>query len=139
MTTTSRAPDGASTRRGASFVATFAGVMLATLGVFQVLQGLVAVVGDEIYVTTPDYTYSFDITQWGWIHMAIGVIAIVVGLGIFARQNWAIVAGIACAVFSAINNFLFLPHYPWWSMLVIAFDVLVIWALSVHLSDAGSS
>jgi hypothetical protein len=139
MTTTSRARDGVSTRPGASFVATFAGVMLATLGVFQVLQGLVAVVGDEIYLTTPDYTFSLDITQWGWIHMAIGVFAIVVGLGVFTRQNWAMVAGIACAAFSAINNFLFLPYYPWWSMLVIAFDVLVIWALCVHLGDSGSS
>jgi hypothetical protein len=42
------------------------------------------------------------------------------------------VVGITLAVLSAITNFLFIPYYPVWSLLIIAVDVLVIWALAAH-------
>src|SRR4051812_39816476 len=139
MTTTStRGSYQSSTRpTGASTVASFAGVMLVTLGIFQILQGLTAVVRDDLYVTTPNYIFSFDVSSWGWIHMALGAAAIIIGIGLFAGQQWANIAGIAFAALSAINNFLFLPYYPLWSMVVIAFDVFVIWALCVQVGDAG--
>jgi hypothetical protein len=35
-------------------------------------------------------------------------------------------------VLSAIANFLFIPYYPFWSLLIIALNVFVIWALAVH-------
>ena len=63
-------------------VTVFAGVMLATLGGLQILQGLAAVLKDDVFVRGVDYTYKFDVTTWGWIHMLIGVIGVAVGLGI---------------------------------------------------------
>jgi len=33
------------------------------------------------------------------------------------------------AVFSAIASFMFLPYYPVWSIIVIAIDLFIIWAL----------
>jgi hypothetical protein len=36
---------------------------------------------------------------------------------------------------SALLNFMWLPYYPLWSMLIIALDVIVIWALIAHGRD----
>ena len=117
-------------------VTVFAGVMLATLASFQVLQGLAAVLKDDVYVRGVDYVYQFDVSTWGWIHMLIGAIGVAVGIGILAGQVWATVGGLAIAVVSALSQFMFMPYYPFWSMLVIAMDVVVIWALATTLGDS---
>ncbi len=52
-----------------------------------------AIAEDDVYVTTPNYIFQFDLTGWGWIHLALGVIAIVISLGVFARAVWARVIG----------------------------------------------
>ena len=117
-------------------VAVFAGVMLATLGALEILQGLSAVLKDDVYVRGVDYTYKFDVTTWGWIHLIIGVIAVAVGLGILYAQTWATVGGMAIAVVSALAQFMFMPYYPVWSMLLIFFDVVVIWALATTLGNS---
>jgi hypothetical protein len=125
-------------RRGrASMITDFAGVMLVVLSIFQILEGITAVAKDDIYVRGIDYVYNLDVTTWGWIHIALGVIGAVVGFGLLSQQTWARVAGIAVASISAINNFMFLPHYPLWSLVLIAFDVFVIWALCFQLGDEG--
>jgi hypothetical protein len=111
-------------------IGAFGGVVLVMLGLFQFLQGLSAVLKDSIFFATSDYVYAIDLTGWGWIHMAIGVAAVVIGICVLYGQTWARAAGILVAVLSAVANFAFLPHYPFWSLLVIAIDVLVIWALS---------
>jgi hypothetical protein len=109
---------------------TFAGLILLMGGVLALLQGISALAKDEVYVRTRDYTYSFDLTTWGWIHLLLGVAAIAVGLAIMAGQTWGLLTGIAVAVLSAIANFLFLPQYPLWALVLITLDVAVIWALS---------
>ncbi len=119
-------------------VSVFAGVMLATLGALEILQGLSAVLKDDVYVRGVDYTYKFDVTTWGWIHLIIGVIAVAVGLGILYGQTWAIVGGLAIAVVSALGQFMFMPYYPFWSMLLIFIDVVVIWALATTLGDSDT-
>lgn len=111
-------------------VGAFAGVVLVTVGLFQFLEGLSAVLKDDVYVATHDYLYSINLTGWGWIHLIIGAVAVVVGVCVLYGQTWARGTGVLIAVLSAVSNFAFLPHYPFWSMLVIAIDVLVIWALS---------
>ena len=115
-------------------VSTFAGTVMATLGLFQFFQGVSAALNDNVYVSTNDYVYRFDLTTWGWIHMVIGVIAVGVGVAILAGQTWALATGIGIAALSALSNFLFLPYYPLWALIIIAIDVAVIWALSVRLS-----
>jgi hypothetical protein len=117
-------------RSWATGIALFAGVVLLSSGVFQVAQGFAAVHNDKIYGNVDDYLYKTDLSVWGWVHVCLGVIAIVVGVSIIARKRWAIGFGIVIASISAFANFLFLPQYPLWSILVIAFDVAAIWALS---------
>ena len=110
--------------------AAFGGVALIMVGLFQVLQGLSAVRKDDVYVATGDYLYSINLSGWGWIHLVVGAVGIAVGVCILYGQTWARGTGILIAVLSAVSNFAFLPHYPLWSLLVIALDVFVIWALS---------
>ncbi len=115
-------------------VAIFAGAVLATVGVFQFLEGLSAVAKDDVFVTTPNYVFSVDITGWGWIHMILGAAAIVTGIFILTAKKWALIVGVGLAILSAIANFMFLPYYPLWAIVIIAFDIAVIWALSNILS-----
>jgi hypothetical protein len=110
----------------------FAAVAMIMIGVFQVIQGLVALFNDDFYVVGQKWIFEFDLTTWGWIHLIIGIGIAVAGFFVLNGAVWARVVGIGVAVVSAIVNFMWLPYYPIWSLLVIALDVLVIWALSVH-------
>ena len=117
-------------------VSVFAGVMLATLASFEILQGLSAVLKDDVFVTGVDYTFKVDLTAWGWIHMLIGAIGVAVGCGILVGQVWAFSAGIGFAVLSALAQFAFMPYYPFWSLLIIGMNILVIWALAKQIGRA---
>ena len=108
----------------------FAAALLLLIGSFQIVAGLVAIFDDEFYVVTRNYTFDLDTTVWGWIHLLVGILLVVTAWGLGSGRTWARVTGIVLAIVSAIENFFFIPYYPWWSILVIAFDVWVIWALT---------
>jgi hypothetical protein len=116
---------------GVGFVV-FAGVLMIMLGVFHALEGLTAILQDKFFVSTPNYLITVDVTSWGWIHLIGGAIVAVAGFFVFSGALWARAVGIVLAVLSAIANFLFIPYYPFWSLLMIAVDVFVIWALAAH-------
>ncbi|GAA0950080.1 DUF7144 family membrane protein [Virgisporangium aurantiacum] len=111
----------------------FAGVMLVMLGGFQAMEGIVAIIRDEYYLVTRNgLIIDLDYTTWGWIHLVLGLLAAAAGVGIFAGQMWARVLGIVIAVMSALANMAFLAAYPIWATIMIAVDVLIIYALSMH-------
>ena len=109
---------------------TFAGTLLIMIGVFQAITGLAAIFNDEFFVVTQNYTFDLDTTAWGWVHLILGILLVVTGWGLFAAKTWAAVVAIFLAMLSAIANFFFIPYYPFWSILLIALDVWVIWALT---------
>jgi predicted membrane metal-binding protein len=108
----------------------FAIVMLVIIGVFQAIAGLVAIIDDDFYVVGQNYTFNFDTSAWGWIHLLLGLLLILVGYFLYTGAVWAVVFAIVVAGISAIANFFFIPYYPFWSILVIALDIWVIWALT---------
>jgi hypothetical protein len=116
-------------------VASFAGVLLTTVAVLQILEGIAAVAKDSIYVTGIDYVYEFDVSAWGWIHLVLGAVALATGIGILAGQTWARLAGVFIAFLGTLANFAFIPYYPVWSIVVIAFWIATIWALCRQLAD----
>jgi len=120
---------------GAYGVSVFAGVILVTLASFQILEGLSAVLKDNVYVSGLNYAYAINLTTWGWIHLVIGVIGVAVGIGILAGQAWGHILGILFAVISALSQFMFLPFYPFWALLLIGMNILVIWALATRLTE----
>jgi hypothetical protein len=111
----------------------FAGVMMIMMGVFHACAGLVALFKDEYFlVGKSGLTVSVDYTAWGWVHLIGGVVVALAGFAVMVGQMWARVLGVVLAVASAIVNIGFLAAYPVWSAIIIALDVLVIYALTVH-------
>ena len=111
----------------------FAGIMMIMVGSFEAIVGLVALFNDKYYlVTSGGLVVSVDYTAWGWVHLGLGIVAVAAGIGVTMGKTWARVIGIILATVSAIANVAFMAAYPLWSMLVIALDVIVIYALAVH-------
>ena len=108
----------------------FAASILTLIGCFQVIAGLVAIIDDDFYVVTANYTFDLDASVWGWLHLLLGIVLVITGFGLFSRRAWAGVTAIVLAMLSAIENFFFIPYYPFWSIVVIALAVWVIWALT---------
>jgi hypothetical protein len=117
----------ASWAHGISF---FAGAMLIVGGGAEALQALAAIVNDKYFVVAPNYLYTFDLTAWGWIHLLIGLALLAIGICLLLGQGWALIAGIVVAGISALINFTWLPYSPFWAVLLIAIDILIIWALA---------
>ncbi|MEU2280922.1 hypothetical protein ABZ614_02930 [Streptomyces sp. NPDC013178] len=109
----------------------FAAVMLMIAGILDIMRGIAAILEDEVFLTTRNYIFAFDLTGWGWIHLALGVVAVIVSLGLFQASTWARVAGVAIAGLVIIANFLSLPYYPVWSIVMIAISAFIVWALCV--------
>ena len=109
---------------------TFAATMLILIGVFQAIAGIVAIVDDEFYVVVRSYTFNLDTTAWGWIHLALGVLLVVAGFGLIRRATWAGITALFLCVLSAIDNFFFIPYYPFWSLLLVGLNIWVIWSLT---------
>jgi hypothetical protein len=114
----------------------FAGTLMVMLGAFHIVQGVVALVNDKYFlVTRSGLVVSADYTTWGWVHLIAGVVVLVAGVFVFAGQVWARTVGVIVALLSALLNLGFLAAYPLWSVIMIALDVMVILALTVHGSD----
>ncbi|MEE1800021.1 hypothetical protein PUR57_15290 [Streptomyces sp. JV176] len=116
---------------GGSF---FAGVLLLVIGVTDILQGIAAI-RRNAFLNTAGYTYSFNLTSWGWIHLAIGVLLALVGMALLARARWARYAGIGLAALNMIAQFMYLPHQPVWAVVGMALSAFIIWALA---NDRGA-
>jgi hypothetical protein len=108
----------------------FAATIMLMVGAFQMIAGLAAIFEDQFYVVSPNYVFDLDVTAWGWIHLILGAVLAFAAWGLFSRKTWAGVTALVLALLSAIANFFFIPYYPFWSLLVIALDVWVIWALT---------
>jgi hypothetical protein len=111
----------------------FGGVMLIVMGGFQITQGLVALFDDGFYaVGSEGLVVNVDYNTWGWVHLVIGLVGVLVGIGLLAGNLAARMAGVVIAALSALVNMAFISAYPVWSVLVIALDVIVIFAIIVH-------
>jgi hypothetical protein len=110
----------------------FAAIMMIMVGVFQALQGIIAIFENEFYVATRNYTFQFDATTWGWIHLLLGLLVAFAGWGLLSGKTWARLVAITLAALSATANFLFIPYYPFWSLLLVTLNILVIWAITAH-------
>ncbi|MFI8514857.1 hypothetical protein ACIGHB_27400 [Streptomyces sp. NPDC085460] len=107
----------------------FAGVALELSGTLSILMGA-AGIGQASLFSAPGYAYRFDVTAWGWLHVVIGIVLIAAGLGVLLGQSWARGAGLAVGAVSLISQFMFIPYYPGWSIIVMVLDLAAIWALA---------
>ncbi|MFF7490273.1 hypothetical protein ACH4MW_33630 [Streptomyces luteogriseus] len=135
MTTTHPGNARTSLREWATGVTVFAAIMLMIGGILDVMRGIAEIADDDVFVSTRNYVFEFNLTAWGWIHLALGVLAFVVSFGLFMASTWARVLGVGIAGLVIISNFLSLPYFPVWSIIMITISGFIIWALCVMRKD----
>jgi hypothetical protein len=106
-----------------------AAVFMMVTGVLGFFEGLAAVIRGSFFVTLPNYAFSLSATSWGVVHIILGALLFIAGAALLADQTWARMVGVALAAFMMIANFVYLPYYPVWAIVVIALNAFVIWAL----------
>ena len=111
----------------------FAAALLITVGIFQALQGLAAIINDQRFVVTGEYIYKFDTTTWGWIHLILGLVAIGLGIALIMGQTWSLIVALVVVILQAVAQFMWLPYYPVWAIVIIVLDIAILWALVVQL------
>lgn len=111
----------------------FAGTMMFMLGSFHVIAGCVALFEDEYFLVTRNgLVLSADYTAWGWTHIVLGALITAAGAALFTGAMWARIVAVIAAFFSSLVNLAFLSAYPLWSGIMIALNILIIYAVTVH-------
>lgn len=114
----------------------FAAIVMVLTGVFNAVEGLVALLNRAFYVSNGEDLVLLDLTTWGWVHLLLGILVGFAGLALLSGTMWARVVAVAVASVNAIAQVTFISAYPVWSTIVIALSILVIWAIVVHGRDA---
>jgi hypothetical protein len=109
--------------------AMFASIVMIITGLFDMIIGIAGIMQNAYYVVSPDYIYRFDVTVWGWVHLSFGLLLVGAGYCLLIGRAWARILAIVLAAFNAVENFMFMPYSTAWSLLAIALDVVVIWAV----------
>ena len=106
-----------------------AAVFMIITGTLGLLEGLAAVIKGSFYVVLPNYAFSMSATGWGVVHLILGGLVVVAGIALFTDHLWARIVGATLAAFMIVANFVYLPYYPVWAIVIIALNAFVIWAL----------
>ncbi|MET9342254.1 MULTISPECIES: DUF7144 family membrane protein [unclassified Nonomuraea] len=114
----------------------FGGMLMIMSGIFNIVSGLSAIINDQVYVQTFTKLLLFDLTGWGWLHLIWGVLLTVTGVAVSFGKGWARIAAVVLLMINAITQLTWIAVNPWWSLAVIAIDVLVLYALIVHGREA---
>jgi hypothetical protein len=107
----------------------FAAVMLMISGIANILEGIAQLARGRFFVTLPNYAYDISVHSWGWFHLIAGIVVLIAGAALLADKTWARAVGVAFAALSLFMNLVYLPYFPVWSIVIIAVDAFVIWAL----------
>lgn len=113
----------------------FAGAMLMVIGLVNVFQAFVALFDDDNLAVTKEHFVVVNTTAWGWILLVSGLLLMAVGGGLLAATGWSRIAAILVVCLHAVSQVLSFGAYPVWSLLMIALDVIVLWALTVRWHD----
>ncbi len=109
-----------------------AATLMILAGLVNFFSGITGVIKGSFFTTVANYPFYFSVRGRGWVELALGALLFAAGVCLLLGMGWARILGIVLAVFSAIANFMFLPYYPIWSIIVIALDVFIIWALATR-------
>ncbi len=110
---------------------TFAAVLLGLAGIWNFVDGILAISSSRVYAEASTYVFS-DLNTWGWIVMILGILQGLAALAILSGSEFARWFGIFVAGLNAIGQLMFVPVYPFWALAMFALDVLVIYALAVY-------
>lgn len=112
-----------------------AGTLMIISGLWSFFVGIAAIIKGSFFTTSPNYVINWNITGWGWTELIVGIVICAAGASVLLGMLWARIVGVFLAAVSALQNFMFLPRYPVWSLIVIALDVFIIWALCARVRE----
>lgn len=113
----------------------FAGVVLVIVGSLDALYGLAAILNNEVVIVGGNGVIIADITTWGWVHLILGSIVAITGLGLFAGADSARWAAVFFITVSAISQIVWFPAAPLWAFLMILLDVVIIYQLTARWEE----
>ena len=109
----------------------FASCILIVNGAFTIFQGLAGIFRDAVFFDG-DQLLVFDLTAWGWIHLLLGILLVAVGVALYQASGLARVVAIIVVMVHLLGQFAWIGAYPWWSLIAITLDLLILYALIVH-------
>ena len=109
----------------------FASVLLLVLGCFNLIDGIAAVARSHVFIANAHFVFS-DLRFWGWITLILGAVQLVAAVGVLAGSQLARWFAVAVVGLNAIDQMFFIPAYPFWSLTIIAVDVVALWGLCVY-------
>lgn len=110
---------------------TFAGVMIIVLGTLNIIWGIAAIDRSGFFVGETKLVFD-DLRTWGWIVLLIGALQVLAGVGVFARNQLARWFGVAVAALNLIAALMSITAYPFWALVIVAIDILVIYGLTAY-------
>jgi hypothetical protein len=114
----------------------FAGVLLLVVGFWNLIYGIAAIAQSHVFVANAHYVFG-DLRTWGWITLIIAALQILAGIGVMTGNQLARWAGIILVGLNAINQMFFIPAYPFWSLMIIAMDIVALYGLCAYGSKAN--
>ncbi|HTT51332.1 MAG TPA: hypothetical protein VMH35_08030 [Streptosporangiaceae bacterium] len=134
--TTMRPASGAGHRIQGHGLLIFASVLLMVIGLFNLLDGIAAVARSHVFIANAHYVVG-DLRAWGWVALICGVLQVLAGIGVLTGNQLARWFGVAVVGLNALGQFFFVPAYPFWSLTIIAIDMIALYALCVYGSRAN--
>jgi hypothetical protein len=120
--------------------ATFAvGALLSTSAILTFLVGVLALAANELVVAGPGYQYTFQMTGWGWVNILTGLVLAGVAVAAFVNPVQARIPAILAACLAIVVSFLWMPYYPLGAVVLIALDVVALWAAATWNSSRESA
>ena len=119
-------------RKDDSGWATFAGVIMFVVGSLDALWGLGGILNNNIVVVGGHGAIVADITTWGWVHLILGSLVALTGIGLILGRTAARWAGVFFVAINAISQIVWFPAAPLWAFLLIILDVTIIYQLTVR-------
>jgi len=114
----------------------FAAVLLLVVGLFNVIDGLAAIANSHLFVANAHYVIG-DLRAWGWVALILGLLQLLAGVGVMVGNQAARWFGVGVIGLNLIGQLFFVPAYPFWSLAIIALDVIAMYALCVHGSRSN--
>ena len=109
----------------------FAVALLVTVGFFNLIDGIAAIANSHVFIANAHYVVG-DLRLWGWIVLILGVLQIIAAIAILAGSQAARWFAVVVIGLNAIGQMLFIPAYPFWSLLIIAVDIVALWGLCAY-------
>jgi len=131
MTSATMKPARSAGRGEGYWMIVFAAALLATVGIFNLIDGIAAIARSHVFIANAHYVIG-DLRAWGWVALILGVLQVLAAIGVMAGNQAARWFAVAVVGLNAIAQMFFIPAYPFWSLMIIAVDVVALWGLCAH-------